>query len=189
MSARAQTLGRPGFRWWRVAMWGAAAALLSIPAIAMQFTSEVDWSGSDFIVMGIMLGTAFGTFDLASRVSGSIPYRAAVGLAVIASFLLVWFNLAVGIIGSEANPANLMFGVVLIIALAGSIVARFEASGMSRTMVVTGAVQAGIGIVALIGKMGVGKPSWPADIIVLTLMFTGMWLISAWLFRLSAKTA
>ena len=189
MSARVQTLGRSGFRWWRAAMWAAAAALLSIPAIAMQFTSEVDWSGSDFIVMGIMLGTAFGTFDLASRVSGSIPYRAAVGLAIIASFLLVWFNLAVGIIGSKANPANLMFGIVLIIALAGSIVARFEASGMSRTMIVAAAVQAGIGIVALIGNMGAGKPSWPADIIVLTLMFTGMWLVSAWLFRLSARTA
>ena len=63
-------------------MWAAAAALLSIPAIAMQFTSEVDWSGSDFIVMGIMLGTAFGTFDLASRMSGSIPYRAGAGVAV-----------------------------------------------------------------------------------------------------------
>ena len=187
MSADVQTLGKPGFRWWRVAMWGAAALLLSIPVIAMQFTSDVDWSGSDFIVMGILLGTAFGTFDLASRMSGSIPYRAAVGLAVLASFLLVWFNLAVGIIGSEGNPANLMFGVVLIVALAGSLVARFEAAGMSRTMVVAGAIQAAIGIIALIGNMGAIKPSWPADIIVLTLMFTGMWLVSAWLFRLAAR--
>lgn len=184
MSARVQTFG---FRSWRVAMWAAAAALLSIPAIAMQFTSEVDWSGSDFIVMGIMLGTAFGTFDLASRMSGSIPYRAGAGVAVAASFFLVWCNLAVGIIGSESNPANLMFGAILIVALAGSIVARFEASGMSRTMIVTGAMQAGIGIIALTGNMGAAKDSWPTDIIVVTLVFTGMWLVAARLFRLADR--
>ena len=184
MSATVQT---SGFRAWRVAMWGTAALLLSIPAIAMQFTSEVDWSGSDFIVMGIMLGTAFGTFDLASRMSGSIPYRAGAGVAVAASFFLVWCNLAVGIIGPEDNPANLMFGVILIVALAGSIIARFEASGMSRTMIVTGAIQAGLGLIALIGNMGAAKDSWPTDIIVVTLVFTGMWLTAAWLFRLAAR--
>jgi hypothetical protein len=166
-------------------MWAAAALLLGIPAIAMQFTSEVDWTASDFIVMGIMLGTAFGTFDLASRMSGSITYRTGVGVAVLASFLLVWINLAVGIIGSEDNPANLMFGVVLIVALVGSLVARFQAAGMSRTMVVTAAVQAGIGIIALVGNLGAGKPIWPADIVALTLFFTAMWLGSAWLFRLA----
>ena len=34
-----------GSRWsrWRVIMWGAAACLLALPAIAMQFTGEVAW--------------------------------------------------------------------------------------------------------------------------------------------------
>ena len=34
-----------GSRWsrWRVIMWGTAAFLLLLPAIAMQFTGEVTW--------------------------------------------------------------------------------------------------------------------------------------------------
>ena len=44
-------------RWWRLAVWGGAALLLSLPAIAMSWFPEagVNWSGSDFVVMGVML--------------------------------------------------------------------------------------------------------------------------------------
>ena len=35
----------------------------------------------------------------------------------MAAFLLIWINLAVGIIGSEDNPANLMYGAVLLLGL------------------------------------------------------------------------
>ena len=51
-----------GRRWkgWRIAMWGTAAFLLLLPAVAMQFTSEVDWGPGDFMVMGVMLLTACG---------------------------------------------------------------------------------------------------------------------------------
>ena len=38
--------------------------------------------------------------------TGNSAYRAAVGVAIAAAFILVWMNLAVGIIGSEDNPAN-----------------------------------------------------------------------------------
>ena len=34
-------------------------------------------------------------------------------MAIVAAFLLIWINLAVGINGSEDNPANLMYGGVL----------------------------------------------------------------------------
>ena len=40
----------------RIAGWGFAAILLLLPAIAMQFTSEVDWDARDFIVMGALIG-------------------------------------------------------------------------------------------------------------------------------------
>jgi hypothetical protein len=52
-------------------------------------------------------------------------YRAAVGVAIAAAFILVWMNLAVGIIGSEDNPANLMYGGVLAIGIIGAVIARF----------------------------------------------------------------
>ena len=51
------------FRW---VMWGGAALLLALPLVAMQFTSEVNWTASDFVVMGAMLGIAAGTVELNS---------------------------------------------------------------------------------------------------------------------------
>jgi hypothetical protein len=79
----------------------------------MQVTDEVDWSVADFAVFGAMLTAAGGTYDLAARMTGNTAYRAAVGVAIAAVFILVWMNLAVGIIGTEDNPANLMHGGVL----------------------------------------------------------------------------
>jgi hypothetical protein len=46
-------------------------------------------------------------------------------------------NLAVGIIGSEDNPANLMYGGVLAVGIIGAIIARFEPHGMARALVAT----------------------------------------------------
>src|SRR3954469_1092777 len=45
-------------RWspWRVAGWSFAAGLLALPALAMQFTHEVNWTGFDFLVAGGMIG-------------------------------------------------------------------------------------------------------------------------------------
>lgn len=42
------------------AIYGIAALLLVIPFIGMQFTKEINWSGFDFLIAGILLfGTAF----------------------------------------------------------------------------------------------------------------------------------
>ena len=54
--------------------------------------------------MGAMLAAACGTYELAAWMTGNRAYRAAVGVAVAAAFLLVWINLAVGIIGTETTP-------------------------------------------------------------------------------------
>ena len=79
-----------------------------------------------------LLAAACGTYELGARMSRNTAYRAAVGLATVAGFLLVWINLAVGIIGDEGNPANLMFGGVLVVGVIGALVARFRAPGMAR---------------------------------------------------------
>src|SRR5688572_28735226 len=85
---------------WRIAVWGTAALLLLLPLMAMQFTDEVNWDETDFIVFGAMLAVACGTLESAARMTGNTAHRAAVGVAVVAAFLLIWINLAVGIIGS-----------------------------------------------------------------------------------------
>ena len=91
----------------------ATGFLLLLPLLAMQFTNEVVWDVADFIVVGVLLlGTGL-TYKLAAIKVGNIVYRSAVGLALTAAFILIWVNGAVGIIGSENNDANLMYGGVL----------------------------------------------------------------------------
>jgi hypothetical protein len=124
-------VGTKGLNPWRIIGWGMVAALLLAPLIAMQFTSEVDWDETDFIAMGFILGSLGLALEFMVSRSDSIAYRIASGIAVLAAFLLIWANLAVGMIGSEKNPYNLLFGGVLAIAVVGSIASRFR-SGVWR---------------------------------------------------------
>ncbi len=171
-----------GERWriWRIAMWGCAAFLLLLPAIAMRLTNEVDWDGRDFITIGIMLTAACATCELAARVSSNGAYRAASGVAVATAFLTVWANLAVGMIGEEGNALNLLFGGVLAVALAGAIVARFEPAGMVRAMVATAVTQAAAGAAGL---------STDPRGALFSMAFAAPWLLSAFLFRKAAREA
>jgi hypothetical protein len=89
-----------------------------------------------------MLAVACGTYELAARMTGNSAYRAAVGVAVAAAFILVWMNLAVGIIGTEDNPANLMYGGVLAVGIIGALIARFQPDGMARALFATALAQA-----------------------------------------------
>jgi peptidoglycan/LPS O-acetylase OafA/YrhL len=76
------------------------ALLLLIPLIAMQFTNEVAWTLSDFVIMGILLlGTGLAC-ELVIRNVKKAEYRAAICGAVLVAFFLVWAELAVGIFGT-----------------------------------------------------------------------------------------
>ncbi len=119
---------------WRIIGWGGVAALLALPAIAMQFTREVNWTGSDFAVMGAMLLLAGLALEGLVRTSPSWPARLGAAIAVLTGFLLVWVNLAVGLFGGEDNLANLMFLGVIAIAVVGSLLARGRAAAMARVL-------------------------------------------------------
>ncbi|MFM6987973.1 MAG: hypothetical protein ACKOXG_04810 [Arenimonas sp.] len=82
----------------RVFAWLAMATgvLLLIPLIAMQFTAEVDWDATDFIVMGGLIFTAGSVFVLIAR-QVKEKHRLPAALLVAAGFLYVWAELAVGI--------------------------------------------------------------------------------------------
>lgn len=175
-------------RWtaFRLLMWGGAAFLLLMPLIAMQFTTEVDWDETDFIVMAAMLGIACGTVELSIRASGEASYRLGAIVAVGAGFLLVWVNLAVGIIGSEDNALNLVYAGVLAVAVVGSLVAAFEPAGMARALFVTAAAQMLVTILALAWGWGAWEPPGAAGILALNAFFAALWLLSGGLFHRSA---
>lgn len=83
---------------WRIAGWSLLAALLVLPAVAMRFTGEVVWTLSDFVFAGGMLGALGVGFELVARLSATRLIRSAMAAALVVLFLLVWVELAVGIL-------------------------------------------------------------------------------------------
>lgn len=182
---------RRGANRWRPLIWGGAALLLLVPAIAMRFTTEVNWGPEDFIVMGALLAIACGIYELGAWLSGNTAYRAGFAIAVLAGFLTIWVNLAVGMFGSEHNDLNLMFGGVLLLAALGALAARFRAAGMARAMAATGVAQlvaAGVGLAVglTVGTDEVAGPSLFREAF-LTACFAVPWFASALLFERAAS--
>ncbi len=187
MTRNIQTNGGWRGNYWRIAAWTAAALILLLPLVAMQFTDEVDWGVGDFIFAGILLGGTGLTYELAVRRTGSYAYRAAVGLALAAAFLLIWVNAAVGIIGSEDEPANLMFFGVLAVGIVGALIARFQPQGMARALFATALAQALTGVIALAAGFGATGPLWWLRLLALTGFFVALFAGSAWLFQKAAQ--
>jgi hypothetical protein len=160
----------------------ATACLLLIPLVAMQFTSEVVWTLSDFVIAGGLLFGAGLAYVLVARLGNNASYRLGAGVAVAAGLLLIWVNLAVGFIGSENNPANLLYGGVLAVAFIGALVARFRPRGMANAMFAAALAQF---IVPLIAA-SIWKPELNlgmVQVLVLNTIFAGIWVTSGWLFR------
>lgn len=177
---------RRGSRW-RIAAWGAAALLLLLPFVAMRFTTEVTWTAFDFAVLGALLAAVGLGLELAVRGSGNVAYRIAAGLALAAAFLLVLINGAVGIIGSEREDANLLYGLVLAAAFLGAVLARFRPAGMARAMAAAALAQLLVPAVALVSGLGAKPRVWSPEVLALTGLFAALWLGSAWLFRRAAR--
>lgn len=74
--------------------------VLSIPLIAMQFTSEVNWTMSDFTTMGILLFLTVFTIDFVLKKVKTFKSRLIIVSVIIISLMLTWAEMAVGIFGS-----------------------------------------------------------------------------------------
>ena len=166
----------------------ATAIILLLPLVAMQFTDEVDWNLFDFAVAGaLLLGTGL-AYELVAKTMNGNAYRVAVGVALATALILVWMNLAVGLIGSENERANLMYVAVLAIGLTGALIARFRPRGMARALFATALVQASVAAIALIAGMHRYPGSSVAEIVNLNLVFVALWLGSALLFQRASAT-
>ena len=165
------------------------AAVLAVPALAMAYklgvpdpgsgTDGVNWGPMDFAIMGVLVLGSGLLYEYVSASAGTVAHKAAVGIAVAAGLLLIWVNLAVGMIGDEGNAANLMYILVLFVALVGASIARFEAREASIAMFATAGAQVVVAAIAL----GFGlEPTLPADA-----FFTGAWVASALLFRQASE--
>lgn len=72
-------------------------AILTVPVIAMLFTSDVQWAAGDFVIAGTLVFITSFIIDLIlHRVDSS--RRKLIGVAIVALvFLLLWAELAVGV--------------------------------------------------------------------------------------------
>ena len=157
--------------------------ILSVPLVAMQFTDAVKWSVTDFIIMGILVfGTGF-SYVLLTRLSPNIVHRAAVGLAIGSTFLLIWANLAVGLIGSGPNAANLMYTGIVAIVVIGTFLSRFTTKGMERVMFTAAITLVLFAVIQFLAKMHQYPGSSVGEIIGINSFFATLFAVSGLLFR------
>jgi hypothetical protein len=168
----------------RFAVWALVVALLLLIPLAMQFTDEVQ--GNEAVAYGVLLLAFGGLYELARwlRTRGR-TYRIAFGVGFAAAALLFWANGAVGIIGSEDNPANLMYGAVFAVGLLGAVISRLKPRGMAPTLFLAALVQVLIPVVAFF--IWPAKASWGnagvVGVFVINLVFAALFVLSAMLFR------
>jgi hypothetical protein len=174
----------------RFVVWALVVALLMLLPVAMQFTDEVQ--GNEAIAYGVLLLAFGGLYELARwlRTRGS-TYRLAFGVGFAAAFLVFWANGAVGIIGSEDNPANLMYGAVFAVGLVGAVISRLKPRGMAPTLFLAALIQVLIPVVAFF--IWPAKASWGnagvSGVFVINLLFAALFVLSATLFRRADRLA
>jgi hypothetical protein len=105
-----------------------SGCILLVPLLGNLFMGW-SWPWFAFPAWGAVL---FGTglaYELIARKGGTMAYRAAVGIACLTGFVLVFINAAVGIIGD--GPVNLLYLGVLAVGFAGALIARLQPRGMA----------------------------------------------------------
>ena len=134
----------------RFAIWGGTAALMALPILIIRATQTAVRDPGDYGFLIILLTGVGIAYEVASRVPARSAYLAAWIIAAATALLNVWINLAVGIIGSEDNPANLIYAGVIAVAIGDALLARFQPLGMARAMIGTAAAQLLIFVIALL---------------------------------------
>jgi hypothetical protein len=186
MAAKENNGGRRGNPKLTAAWTTATALLLLTPLVAMQFTDEVDWTVSDFVFAGGLLLSAGVTYELAARI-GNLAYQAGVVVALGAGILIMWVTGAVGIIGSEENPGNLLYLGVVALAIAATVVAQGRAGRMVWAMAATAVATVLTPVIAYVGVAEPASDVLAPEVFIATGFFAAMWLVSAWLFHRSVR--
>src|SRR5688572_16523113 len=161
--------------------------ILSIPLV-LTLLALWHWKpGALVLAFVLLVGGAVLAYELVAKQPGNKAYRFAVGVALVAVFLLVWMNVAVGgILGDD--PANMMYFGVLLVGFIGAVIARLEPQGMSRALLATAFAMVLVPAIALI----IGTPAFANGVIAvfgLHAVFAMLFVGSALLFRRASATS
>ena len=163
-----------------------STAPLLVPLTGMQLSAEWNWSGRDFLTAWVLLSAAGFFYTFLNQPRAGPAARLASVLVVATSLLLVWLNLAVGVVGSEGNPANPLYAAVIGTGIAGAIIARFRPRGMAWTAFAMAAVQTMVPLIALKLHQPDFHPGL-AQVLLLNLAFTTLFAIAGLLFLHTAR--
>lgn len=158
-----------------------------IPLMAMLFRVEGwAWSVADFVVSWILIAGFVLAYRLVSARATSWAYRFATGIGLTTGLLLIWINGAVGLIGSEDNPANVLYAGVLGVGVIGAVIGRLEPRGLEKTLYAMAIAQLAVPVLAV--------AFWPEDfspgivpVFALNLFFALVFAGAGWLFRLAGR--
>ena len=153
-----------------------ALGLSMVPLVASQVVEGWNWPPGAFVFTYVLFfGTAL-AYGLIARKMGAWAYKAGVGLALVAGFVMGWATM---VITSESeNPANLMYLGVLAVGAIGAWLARLEARGMARALF---AMAAALAVVSLLLRSG--APVGPLWFLVTHGGFVMLFAASGLLFR------
>jgi hypothetical protein len=115
------------------------ALFLLIPFLGNTFVDGWNWPPGAFVRFGAIVFAICFTYQLTTRNRDAIAYRAAVGIAFVAAFFLMWGNF---VQMADVNTAAAMHFGVPIVGMIGAAVARLRPKGMARALFVTALVQA-----------------------------------------------
>lgn len=177
---------KAGWNGWRVLRWGIAAVLLLTPAVMMQVSKEWNWGPASFLLAGVMICGPILVYERSARIWPSLAYRGGVATALIVSFLLIWINLAVGIVGGD-NPVNFNFFMLIFASAVGAFAAQFRPEGMARAMFGTAVVQMLLALAIATAPSTQREPGGALSVLVLCGFFAALWLVSAALFRKASR--
>ncbi|MBO6535095.1 MAG: hypothetical protein JJ966_02655 [Balneolaceae bacterium] len=164
-----------------------ASLIVLIPLIAMQFTSEVVWTLSDFIIGWAILFSIGFAYQAIARKSQQVTFKIATGIATFTTLFIIWANLAVGIIGNEENPLNLLYFGVVLLAIFGSYIASLKAKAMFRVMMSVAALHAFVSVIGLSIFTEQNPEYTIMNVIVINCVLTLLWIVSGLLYNKSAE--
>ncbi|MCU0759216.1 MAG: hypothetical protein MUF07_08495 [Steroidobacteraceae bacterium] len=159
---------------WRALGWGVALLLLALPWVV-----QAPWTAYDHLVAGtIVVGIGL-AFEALVRRGERASWRGGSAVALATAGLTVWINGAVGLIGPEDEPYDLVFAGVLLVALLGAGLARLRPAGLARAMRAAALAQCAASL---------GGAFLDARGAVFGLALAAGWLLAGALFRAAARS-
>ncbi len=75
-------------------------SILLMIGLAMQFTDEINWTWGDFAIAFLLFFTAVVVLEVFFKLFHKVAHRVMITIVIVLGVLLVWAELAVGIIES-----------------------------------------------------------------------------------------